>query len=279
MTINIWLQQATLCLHNSRLSTGRLDALVLLEYVLGVDRARLLAEPDTQLSATQLTQLEKLLKRRAQHEPLAYLRNKSEFYGREFIISPAVLVPRPESETMIELLKSLVVSQDFTRELGQKSKVVRIADVGTGSGALGITAALELPNTHIDLLDISREVLQVAKHNVDKFTLSITTTVSDLLDKSSQDYDILLCNLPYVPDTYPINTAAAHEPKVAIFGGPDGLALYRHLFQQIDRLAYKPLYILTEALPAQQPALQGIAKRSHYKLIKTKDFIQLFVSH
>ncbi|MGC1176925.1 MAG: HemK/PrmC family methyltransferase [Candidatus Saccharimonadales bacterium] len=255
------------------IATARLDVLVLLEDVTGIDRARLLAEPELELSDTQVTRLEKLLKRRAAHEPLAYIRGKTEFYGREFVLTPDVLEPRPESETMIELLKHLVKNKGL--KLSGRKKL-KIADVGTGSGALGITAALELPNCQVELLEIDTKAIKTAKINVEKFTLNIRVLKSDLLAQSAKDYDLLLCNLPYVPDSYTINQAATHEPKIAIFGGPDGLDIYRKLFQQIDILAKKPLYILTESLPPQHCALEGIAKLSGYKLVTTDDFIQVF---
>lgn len=269
MKINKGLSLATKRLEANSIATARLDALVLLEDVTGVNRARLLAEPELELTAVQEARLEKLLKRRAGHEPLAYIRGKTEFYGREFIVTPAVLEPRPESEMMIDILKELAERHSFSQ----------IADVGAGSGALGITARLELldmTKLSIDLLEIDPAAAAVARLNVDKYTIGISVIESDLLNQSNQDYDMLLCNLPYVPDDYVINRAAGHEPQLAILGGPDGLAIYRRLFQQIAALTIKPLYILTESLPLQHTELQTIAEQHDYKLSRTEDFIQLF---
>lgn len=266
MSIGDWLHQADDLLSGAGIGTARLDALVLLEDITGVGRAQLLAEPKTEIEPKQLDKLQKLLSRRSQHEPLAYIRGKSEFYGREFVITPAVLEPRPESETMIEQLKRL---PDIPH-------MPRIADIGTGSGALGITAKLELLNALVELIDIDEKALQNAKTNVDLFTLEISTIKSDLLASTAADYDLLLCNLPYVPDSYEINTAARHEPEIAIFGGPDGLDLYRKLFDQLNKRPRKVLYILCESLPSQHADLNQIAKRSGYKLAATEDFIQVF---
>ena len=273
MTVGDWLKEATILLSAAGIETARLDALVLLEDVVGQERSYLLAHTELELSSDQVARLTKLLTRRAQHEPLAYLRGYAEFYGREFVVSPAVLVPRPESETMIELLKGLVRE----RFLGKKEALaVRIADVGAGSGALGITAALELSEAVVELLEIDRSAIEIAQINVDKLTSGILITESDLLAGSGQNYDILLCNLPYVPDDYDINTAARHEPKIALFGGPDGLNLYRRLFKQVRDLPHVPLFILTEALPEQHQALEAIAKTAGYTLDQKNDFIQLF---
>lgn len=266
MTLNGWLKQAEQQLSSAGIGTARLDALVLLENVTGKDRAWLLAHPDHKLSTPEQAKLTKLLTRRSQHEPLAYIRGTTEFYGRNFVISPAVLEPRPESETMIDLLKKLpdVPSKPL------------IADVGTGSGALGITAKLELPDSTVELLEIDEKALKIAQTNVDKYTISVNVLRSDLLSKSSQSNHVLLCNLPYVPDDYQINQAAGQEPKLAIFGGPDGLDLYRRLFQQVANLSEQPLYLLTECLPPQHTVLQAIAEKTQYKLLKSDDFIQVF---
>lgn len=231
-----------------------------------MDRARLLAEPDRQLSADQQARLKILLNKRAQHIPLAYIRGKTEFYGREFVITPAVLEPRPESEAMIDLLKSI----------DKLPTQAHIADIGCGSGALGITALLEMPKSQVEMVDIDQKAVKVAKLNVDKYTLNIKVGLSDLLQSAADRYDVLLANLPYVPDDFKINLAASHEPRLAIYGGIDGLEVYRRLFDQTSRLAIKPLYILTESLPTQQAGLSQIAAKSGYHEVTKYDFVQLY---
>lgn len=273
MNVNEWLVESTSLLNKAGVGTARLDALVLLEDATEKDRAWLLARPETTLTSKQLNKLTNLLKLRATHKPLAYIRGRTEFYGREFVVNESVLEPRPESETMINLLKELLSKP----HAGHKTlSGLAIADIGTGSGAIGITAMLELPGTHIDLIDIDQNALDVAKINVDKFTISTNTVLSDLLDKTTVDYDILLCNLPYVPDDFKINLAASHEPRIAIFGGLDGLDLYRKLFKQLAIRTSEVLYILCESMPPQHEALQSIAKQNSYKLLIENDFIQVF---
>jgi len=273
MKVEYWLRQAVQALEQAGIGTARLDALVLLEDVLAIDRARLLAEPEREITPEQAEKLTKLLSRRAAHEPLAYIRGHTEFYGRNFVITPAVLEPRPESETMIDLLKKLSGDGKIQPRNGQK---LLIGDVGTGSGALGITAQLELPDTSVELLELDSAALEVAQSNVDKFTLSISVIESDLLDGSATNFDVLLCNLPYVPDDHTINRAATNEPKIAIFGGPDGLDLYRKLFKQLQNRSNQPLYILTESLPTQHAELAQLAEPQQYKLAESEDFIQVF---
>lgn len=270
------LNTATAQLEQAGISTARLDALILLEDISGHDRAWILAHPEHELRSPELTKLKKLLSKRASHIPLAYVRGVTEFYAREFIITPAVLQPRPESETMIDVLKKLVNDHASTNN---DKKIWNIADVGSGSGALGITAQLELPQSRVTLLDIDSEALKVSKINVDKFTLGISCFQSDLLAESKQNFDILLCNLPYVPDDYHINTAALHEPRIAIFGGTDGLDVYRELFTQLKMVVQRPLYILCEALPPQHKQLISIAKQYGYNVLLIDDFIVAFGRH
>ena len=276
MTIGNWLSTATTELEAVGIGTARLDALVLLEDIVGKDRGQLLAGPEAKLSPAEVAKLTNLLNRRVTHEPLAYVRGRTEFYGRNFVITPDVLEPRPESETMIELLIKL---SQTTKNSLDWSKNIRLADVGSGSGALGITAKLELPNIGVDLIDIDEKALKVSKMNVDLFTISINVIKSDLLADNSNDYDILLCNLPYVPDDYQINDAAMHEPRLAIFGGEDGLDIYRRLFNQLKNRSNKPLLILTESLPPQHTELELIAKSGGYVLYDKEDFIQVFISN
>lgn len=264
--VNDWLQTAQQQLCAADIPTARLDALVLLEDELHTDRTHLLAHPEINLTAKNIKVLAAQIARRTKHEPLAYVRGRTEFYGREFIVSPAVLEPRPESEAMIELLKQADLPAH-----------PRLADVGTGSGALGITARLELPNSTVDLLEIDHAACEIAKLNVIKFATDAVVIESDLLSAAVQPYDGLLCNLPYVPDAHTINQAALHEPKIAIYGGPDGLDLYRKLLGQIRNLQTKPLLLLTESLPPQHAVLATIAREAGYRQQQEDDFIQAFV--
>ncbi len=265
MRLNSALEHGQKKLADAGISSARLDALIMLEDMLHKDRAWILAHPEHQISAAQFRSLDRKLDRRQKHVPLAYIRGFTEFYGRQFKVNRHVLEPRPESETMIELLLML--------DLPAKPA---IADIGTGNGAIGITAALEIPGSRVDLYEISSGALAVAKHNTHLHELRLHTRKMNLLSRPLRPYDAILCNLPYVPDHWQINQAALAEPKIAIFGGPDGLGLYRKLFHQLDRFTWKPKYVLTEALPPQHPALQEIANQYGFSQSTSQDFIQVF---
>lgn len=268
MTVQEFLTAATKQLQAGGIGTARLDTLVLLEDCLGTDRASLLAHPDTKLSTTHAKKLQKQIDRRLEHIPLAYIRGKTEFYGREFVVNENVLEPRPESETMIDLFKKIVHGQ----------KNLRLADVGSGSGCLGITAALEVPIKNIVCIDNDPKTLQVAAKNATKYGVTIKCLQNDLLDGDCGPFDVLLANLPYVPDSFHINQAAMREPSHAIFGGQDGLDLYRRLFDQLSNKNWRPKYIFAESLPPQHEKLTSIASLYNFTCIEDEDFIQVFSS-
>lgn len=267
-TINNWLKNATNQLSKADIATARLDCLVLLEDITHIDRAKLLAEPEKILKANLLKKLNNQIAERILHTPLAYIRGKTEFYGREFLINHSVLEPRPESETMIDMLKQLPTA----------NKAV-IVDIGSGSGAIAITAKLEIPEALVIATDIDPNCLSMSERNAKKLGAKIEFRLGSLLDPLvdlSYLELILMCNLPYVPNGFQINPAALQEPRHAIFGGSDGLDIYRRLFNQL-RASYKGMvFVLTESMPPQHSELLDIAKGSGFELQKSEDFIQQF---
>lgn len=272
MKIKDWLSQATHKLSEAGIASARLDALILLEDALGKDRAWLLANPDYVLLLGAIKELDKKIGRRYSFEPLSYVRGKSEFYGREFKVTPATLQPRSETETMVEMF------------LKNYSDVQAIIDIGTGSGAISITAKLEQPTLKVLATEINKDALDIAKQNARKLGATVIFFQGNLLEPLSAlrplpfNVFAILANLPYVPDDFTINESAMQEPKIAIFGGKDGLDLYRQLFDQISHLDAKPKLVFTESLPFQHDDLEKIALNASYGLIETSDLIQLFAT-
>lgn len=256
-------------LQSAGIETARLDCLVLMEDVLKKDRSWILAHQEHAIPDKQLKRLNSMITQRTAHTPLAYIRGKTEFYGRQFVVSPSVLVPRPESESLIQLLKHL------------NPPAQTLIDIGTGSGCLAVTAKLELPNLHIHATDTSPEALTIATINAQQHNVNITFHPTYLLSAelhhiaNGQPYGVIT-NLPYVPDDYPVNKAAQHEPSSALFAGRDGLDLYRELFAQIRTATNKPEYIITESLPSQHHSLTSIAAQAGYKSQNAADFGQCF---
>jgi release factor glutamine methyltransferase len=265
MCAETWVKEATCALKQAGISTARLDCLVLLEDCLNKNRAQILAYPDLEMTSEQLYWLDSRIKRRATHEPLAYIRGRAEFYGRTFFVDKHVLIPRPETEAMVEALKKLPDAQ-----------TMRVADIGSGSGCIGITAALELPKTEVALYDIDPATLAVAKKNATSLNAKVGLHRSDLLQDLVTSYDVLLANLPYVPDGKLENIDASFEPALALFAGSDGLDLYRKFWNQVKKLQRQPRYILTESRPQQQTMQQNFAHAAGYRLSATDSFIQTF---
>lgn len=274
ITISNWLQRAQQILEDAHVDSARLDALVLLADKTGRDKSWLLAHPDESMSAAAVSRLGEAVSRRTRHEPLAYIRGKIEFYGHEFMVNEHVLVPRPESEAMLELLDTYLANHT----------IQHIADIGTGSGALAISSKLAHPEITVYASDVDEACIDIAQTNAANLGADVTFLVGDLLHaltpfvSSAKTYGIL-CNLPYVPDAYPVNRAATYEPRLALFGGEDGLDLYRRLFSGIDALPHKPDFIVTEALESQHPSLKSLASQYGYTVSESSGLAQLFTLH
>lgn len=266
------LTQKESVLRQAGIQTARLDVLVLLEDVIGKDRAWLLAHPEHKLSPALLKAIDELLAKRTNREPLAYLRGKAEFYGREFVVTPDVLIPRPESEAMVELARELASTQDINT----------VIDVGTGSGCLAISIKKELPGVHVTGVDISPAALKVARENARKHQVQIQWRRMDILADGlprmpkTRPY-ILVANLPYVPAGLVTSPEITKEPGLALFSGNDGLGHYQSFFDYVGKLSNKPFAIITESLSEQHTALVGLARDSGYTVAKTQDLAQLFV--
>lgn len=266
MTTQTFLASATAALKQANIETARLDCLVLLEDCLHKDRTHILAHPELQLNDDQISWLNARLHRRAQHEPLAYIRNRAEFYGRKFFVTEHTLVPRPETEAMVEMVIAIVLNK----------KGVRIADVGCGTGCIGISLALELPKATILLYDIDPQTLAIARKNSKQYGLQLFAAAGDLLH-ALPAVDVIVTNLPYVPESFRTNPEVSFEPSHAVFAGPDGLALYRRFWRQAAELQKKPTHILTESLPEQHASLTKLARLAGYRQLEKRDFVQHFV--
>lgn len=249
-TVTEFLRSVERRLPNSE--TPRLDAMVLLEYVTGIDRADLLAELRSPLSTvlppTAREQLDDLVARRSSGIPIAYLTGTREFYGRSFAVGPGVLIPRPESEHLVERALDILAPRDEAR----------VHDCCTGSGCIGISIAAERSavgqRTHLVLSDRSTAALEWARHNAEMLlepdTVAVTISAADLLSGSSgaDPVDLITANPPYLTTA---QTRAAlergwGEPPEALDGGPDGLSPYPDLVSQALRSLARPGHLLVE---------------------------------
>ncbi len=214
----------------------RLDTQVLLEHVLGIDRAILYTHPERELMAEQEQQFLKLIERRMQGEPIAYMLGHEEFYGLDFLVDKRVLIPRPETEMLVETALRLVRTRLATKQ------APLVADIGTGSGAIPITLAVEEPRLpYLYAIDISTDALAVAQQNCQRHHVEqrVHLVHGDLLLPLPEPVDMLIANLPYVgTDEVDVMTRDVldYEPHQALFSGPKGLDLLQRFFEQVCTL-------------------------------------------
>jgi release factor glutamine methyltransferase len=241
--------------------TATRDAELLLLHTLQIPRTTLIAHPARELSASQRTTYEDSIARRLRHEPVQYITGQQEFYGLTLKVTPAVLIPRPETEHLVEAVLKLL----------PPNTPLKIADIGTGTGAIAIALAAHLPEAAITALDISTEALEVARSNAREHNITgrIRFLQSDLLsalDHEAETFDAIVSNPPYVAeiDRSTLHPQVRdHEPATALFGGKTGLDIYRRLVPQAY-IALRPNGLFAvEIGQDQQEAVAALLKTWH----------------
>ncbi len=247
--IEDWLSQARFRLE-SRAEQPALEAQVLLGYVLSQAQAWVIAHPEFTISESQEQLLNALLEKRQQGEPLPYLLGHWEFYGLDFLVNPGVLIPRPETELLVE------EALGWARH---REKPIRSIDIGTGSGCIAVSLAKCSPGLHILASDISRQALDTCVMNAARHAVKerVTLVQADLLEPFSGPFDLLCANLPYIPSRKLDGLEVAHhEPRGALDGGLDGLVYIERLLQQaVSRMAPKGLLLLEIESGQGKPAM------------------------
>lgn len=268
MTIAQWLRIAKQQLQQAGISSAQLDSELLLAHAMQVNRTYLHAHTDEDFFVGFLPILAAQLQLRTERVPIAYILGYKEFYGRTFTVTPRVLVPRPESEVIIE---TLLQYEQKTNPYQQPKTAI---DIGTGSGILGITAALELPYLHVTLSDISADALAVAKTNANKLQAPVVIAQpANLLDNTSTAYDYIIANLPYVDkDWSDTSPELIHEPAEALYADNNGLALIYQLLSQAPAVLAPQGTLLLEADPTQFSAIIEHAARYDLKPHQQNDY-------
>jgi release factor glutamine methyltransferase len=261
-----WLAVAIRKLELNGISSASLDAIIILCFCLKLTKIEILSNPNIKLSKKQLKLAETLLNKRLTNYPIAYIVNSVEFYNCSFYVDSRVLVPRPESESFINLLKTENIYN-----------LKYLTDVGCGSGVLGISSKLEFPHLQIELLDKSKNALKVSNINLLKFGLKADVKMSNLLSSSNNKFNIILANLPYVPKTIAVSPSVLFEPKMAIFANNDGLNFYIKMFAQLEQISNKPKYILVECLDQQIPILTKLMNKLQYRSIRSEGLVHMFL--
>jgi release factor glutamine methyltransferase len=228
----------------------RRDAELLLTHVLRCDLVALLAHPERPLSASEAIQYESVLMRRLRSEPMQYITGQQEFYGLAFEVSPDVLIPRPETEHLVEAVLKHVKPN------------ASIIDVGTGSGAIAVALARALPQAQVVAVDLSPAALEVARRNARRNEVSdrVTFLQSDLLDAvEGGDFDAIVSNPPYVADGEVLEPQVSnYEPHAALYAGPTGLEVYERLVPQARKRLKPNGWLMLEIGFGQQAAVETL---------------------
>ena len=227
MIVREALSQARQALATQGIEDAGLEAEILLRQALKLNRVQLYLQFDNELGAEETEELARLTRRRLDGEPAAYITGQREFYGLDFSVTPDVLIPRPETELLVEA----------ALEFARKRSASTIADIGTGSGAVAISLALNLPEARIYATDISPSALQIAQVNCRKHgvTDKVILLHGDLLDPVPAPVDLIVANLPYVREgELALVNTRPFEPSLALNGGVDGLEVIRRLGAQVS---------------------------------------------
>ena len=270
VTIQNALAEATAALAGSELKQARLEAGSLLGHVLNRDRTFMLAHAEHVLDSDLLVRFQSLVVRRAAGEPLQYLTGQQEFFKLDFEVTPEVLIPRPESEALVEA----------ALELLPKDQPSRIADIGTGSGCLAISILHDLPNARGIATDISAAALKVARRNAVLHSVAerLDLVESDLLSgvEPSEQFDLVVSNPPYIPDGDfdSLQPEVKREPRSALAGGSDGLDIVRRLLREAPARMRTRGHLVFEFGFGQAELLLNLIDGKAWDLIEVRNDLQ-----
>lgn len=266
------LNEAIHFLKTHRIANARGNAEQLLCHALGLQRIQLYLDFEKPLSARERDVYKQLLRRRAQQEPLQYIIGQAEFMSLPFYVQPGILIPRPETEILVE--KAI----EQIQERFEPSKTVHCLDIGTGSGNIAVSLATHLKNVHIVAVDVDKEILSVANKNakinrVQEYIEFILLNIMDEngVEKIGQQFDVVISNPPYVSeDAYKQLPGEIHkyEPKQALYGGEDGLRFYRHMPRILPKLLKREGMTLLEIGADQADRVKAIFSGSFGENIK-----------
>lgn len=241
---------------------ARLDSEVLARHALGWDRATWITRADAPAPEGLAAAYQRLIDRRASREPVAYIVGSREFHGRDFAVTPSVLVPRPETELIVDYALAHLPADTF----------LRVVDVGTGSGALAVTLAAERPEWHIEATDLSRDAITVARRNATTHGVAgrLTFLQGDLLAPTMGAFDVIVSNPPYVParDAATLDPDVRDfEPALALFGGDDGLDVIRVLIAEAAVRLVPGGWLLMEFGIGQREAIVALAEGAGLRVV------------
>ncbi|KAF5409625.1 MAG: Release factor glutamine methyltransferase [Candidatus Udaeobacter sp.] len=266
MTVLEVLQATTAYLKKHNVENSRLNAEHLMAHALGRKRIELYLDFERELTETELGPLRELVKRRSEGEPLQHLLGTVEFCELTFLCDKRAMVPRPETEQLVELVESRIENRES-----------RIVDVGTGSGVIAISLAAKFPEAKILAVDVSDDALALAQENAAMLNLKdrVQFVKSRLLENVEGAFDLIVANLPYVStqDRHTLSREVLHDPEVALFAGKRGDELVRELIDQAPtRLHPGGLLALEIGLGQSETLLSALAEKNYRDICSKKDY-------
>lgn len=270
MTIGEIIREATRALEHAGVPEARREAGSLLSFILGKDRTFLIGHAEDSVDENSLTRFREFVERRSEGEPLQYITGVQDFYGREFRVTPDVLIPRPETELLVEAALQIVGEAPF------------ICDVGTGSGCIAVTLLCEIVNARAVLIDKSPAALAVAKinahdHSVVDRTQFVVSDCFDALDSRDYEFELIVSNPPYVTEAALEGLQREvrdHEPLMALSPGGDGLGVIRRLIDEAPAFIKQNGHMLMEIGFDQREAVESLIKESAWSLREIRPDLQ-----
>jgi release factor glutamine methyltransferase len=268
MTLLEVLQASTDFLNKHRIENPRLNAEHLLAHVLGKSRMELYLEFERQMKEPELAPLRELVRRRAEGEPLQHLLGTVEFCEHTFVCDKRAMVPRPETEELVELLGSM---------LPAPGSQLRFMDVGTGSGVIALSLAAKFPEARVFAVDVSEDALWLARENADRLGLAgrVRFSQGNLLEKISERFDLIVANLPYIAmhDRPSLSREVLRDPEVALFGGERGDEMVRVLIEQApSRLQPGGLLALEIGMGQAHDLVEFLTQKNYRDIEVKKDY-------
>ncbi len=260
-TINDHLYWAKSYLDERHIEDANLSSKILLSFVTNIPSIDFIRNPDTEVDAEVSKQFKDLVRKRGEEYPIAYLTGEKEFYSLPFQVNENVLIPRPETETLIDW---------FGEKIGNKN--IAVCDVGTGSGTIAITLKKGFPRLHMTAIDISPEALEVAKKNAKTLQVEIEFVQSNLLEKITDSFEVIVANLPYVSarEMENLSKTVQFEPKLALESGMTGLDHYTRLIPQAFRSLRPKGSIFLEFGLGQKEALISLLQQYFFSSIEVR---------
>jgi len=266
MTVLEVLQATTAYLKKRNVENPRLNAEHLMAHALGRKRIELYLDFERALTETELAPLRGLVKRRSEGEPLQHLLGTVEFCGLTFLCDKRALVPRPETEQLVELVESRIENREL-----------RIVDVGTGSGVIALSLAAKMPEAQVLGVDVSEDALALAQENAARLNLNgrVQFLKGRLLENAEGAFDLIVANLPYISiqDRHTLSLEVLHDPEVALFAGAQGDELVRELIDQARfRLRPGGLLALEIGLGQSEALLSALAEKNYRDISSKNDY-------